>query len=119
MGDIHPVCADPSKCPTLPVYCLTKDLNWLPGSMANRAKAVAAAWGGSLPTGRGICHEGGRRLSLGYVSGEAATARSWDAVTARDAVALLAVACGLAIWIVLTKKRAQKLEPSSVQGSEV
>jgi len=159
LGNIHPLCADPSKCPTWPVYCLTKDLNWLPGSMADRAKAVAAAWGGSLPSGRGICHEGGRRLSLGPVSDEAAMARSTKAVLGDDGdaifgelllqspsvsltqegsvegsaaiqsakkwllpvmvVALLAVACGLAIWTVLSKKRAQTLEPSSVQGSEV
>jgi len=188
-GDIHPPCDEiPSKCPTWPVYCLSKDLNWLPGSMADRAEAVAAAWGGSVPSGRGFCHEGGRRLSLGPFSDEVATriacqirivpdseldvqkrlqeesfsmslARSTKAVLGDDSdailgelllqnppvnltqeesvegtvasqsantwllpamsVALLAVACGLAIWIVLSKKKARKLEASSVQGSEV
>merc|ERR1712087_346008 len=46
------------------VHCLETDLNWLPGSMAKRAEAVAAAWGGSLKeatAGAGFCH-GSRRL---------------------------------------------------------
>jgi len=41
-----------------PVYCLSPTLDWLPGSMGLRAEAVAAAWGGEVPTGQGMCHEG-------------------------------------------------------------
>jgi len=187
LWDINPPCNDvPSKCRTWPVYCLSKDLNWLPGSLARRAEAVAAAWGGSLPSGRGFCHKGGRRLSLPPVSDEVATriacqiriapnsvpemqkrlqedsfsmslAKSTKTILGDDAdairgdlllenpsvsltqdksakgtsaspskwllpvmvVALLAVACGLAIWLVLSKKKARKLEESNVQPSEV
>lgn len=38
------------------VYCLSPVLDWLPGSLALRAEAVAAAWKGSMPTGEGMCH---------------------------------------------------------------
>merc|ERR1712241_1366357 len=44
-----------------PVYCLSPVLDWLPGSMAERAEALAAAWKGSMPTGAGMCR-GARRL---------------------------------------------------------
>merc|ERR1712060_388245 len=54
-------------------YCLTKDLSWLPGAMAHRAQALAAAWGGIVPSGRGFCHDGGRQLSLASASDQEAT----------------------------------------------
>merc|ERR1711992_508126 len=44
-----------------PVYCLSPVLDWLPGSMAERAEALAAAWKDSMPTGAGMCR-GARRL---------------------------------------------------------
>jgi len=47
----------------LPVYCLSTDLSWLPGTMADRASAVAAAWHGSLEGINGLC-AGGRRLDI-------------------------------------------------------
>merc|ERR1712137_838926 len=47
-----------------PVYCLSTHLSWLPGSMGDRASAVAAAWGGSLGDLHGLCG-GGRRLTDG------------------------------------------------------
>lgn len=49
---------------SLPVYCLSTHLTWLPGTMADRASAVAAAWNGSLDDLKGLC-EGGRRLAGG------------------------------------------------------
>jgi len=48
----------------LPVYCLSADLSWLPGTMGDRASAVAAAWHGSLEGINGLC-PGGRRLDVG------------------------------------------------------
>merc|ERR1711972_601253 len=47
----------------LPVYCLSPDLSWLPGTMGDRASAVAAAWHGSLEGITGLC-SGGRRLDI-------------------------------------------------------
>jgi len=75
LWDMSPPCddEDQSKCPTWPVYCLSKDLNWLPGAMAHRAQALAAAWGGIVPSGRGFCHDGGRQLSLASASDQEAT----------------------------------------------
>merc|ERR1712217_756421 len=35
-------------CRSWPVYCLTTELSHLQGSQAHRARAVAAAWGGSI-----------------------------------------------------------------------
>jgi len=46
----------------LPVRCLSAHLSWLPGSMGDRASAVAAAWHGSLEGVKGLC-DGGRRLA--------------------------------------------------------
>jgi len=45
-----------------PVYCLDSRLEFLSGEVALRAQAVADAWGGSVPTGRGMCPPQ-RRLS--------------------------------------------------------
>jgi len=63
LGDITaPI--DKEACPscntTWPVYCLGTNLSWLPGTMADRAEAVAAAWHGSLGPSRAFCQ--GRRL---------------------------------------------------------
>jgi len=55
-----------SESGDLPVYCLSAHLPWLPGSMGDRASAVAAAWRGSLEGVKGLC-DGGRRLAIeGY-----------------------------------------------------
>jgi len=48
----------------LPVYCLSEHLSFLPGTMGERASAVAAAWHGSLRDIKGLC-DGGRRLGAG------------------------------------------------------
>lgn len=37
-------------CRSWSVYCLSPKLNWLPGTMADRAQAVMEAWGGVLPS---------------------------------------------------------------------
>jgi len=47
----------------LPVYCLSTHLEWLPGTMGDRASAVAAAWHGSLEGVKGLC-PGSRRLDI-------------------------------------------------------
>jgi len=64
--EMHPPCdiGLPDCHKPQPVYCLSPVLDWLPGSMALRAEAVAAAWKGSMPTGAGMCH-GSRRLQEG------------------------------------------------------
>lgn len=46
IGETGEVCG--MGCRKWPVHCLTTKLSWLPGSAANRAQAVAAAWGGSI-----------------------------------------------------------------------
>lgn len=46
IGETGEVCE--LGCRTWPVHCLTTKLTWLPGSKANRARAVATAWGGSI-----------------------------------------------------------------------
>merc|ERR1740123_758690 len=46
IGETGEVCE--LGCRTWPVHCLTTDLSWLPGSKANRARAVAVAWGGLI-----------------------------------------------------------------------
>jgi len=64
LWDMSPPCdIGLPKCPTTwPVYCLSPDLSWLPGTMAHRAQAVAAAWNGSKEfTGPGFCQDGLRR----------------------------------------------------------
>lgn len=43
-------------------FCLSTHLSWLPGSMGDRASAVAAAWHGSLEDIKGLC-KGPRRLA--------------------------------------------------------
>merc|ERR1712012_643906 len=56
LTEISAPCDDRSHdCPKLPVYCLSPDLSWLPGTMANRASAVAAAWHGTTEGGQGLC----------------------------------------------------------------
>lgn len=55
------------KSEGLPVYCLSTHLSWLPGTMADRAAAVAAAWHGSLQGIKGLCADG-RRLGNGMES---------------------------------------------------
>merc|ERR1712176_119966 len=40
---------------TWPVYCLSKDLPWLAGTLAHRADAVAAAWGGFSDAHNSMC----------------------------------------------------------------
>merc|ERR1712156_1371577 len=46
IGETGEVCEN--GCRSWPVHCLTTKLSWLPGSKANRAQAVATAWGGSI-----------------------------------------------------------------------
>jgi len=46
IGETGEVCE--LGCRTWPVHCLTTKLSWLPGTKAARARAVAAAWGGSI-----------------------------------------------------------------------
>jgi len=72
LWEITPPCditvqLQPNRCPqTWPVYCLSDDLTWLPGSSGHRAEALATAWKGSLQTvesGKGYCKGAGRRLA--------------------------------------------------------
>jgi len=46
IGETGEVCE--MGCRTWPVHCLTTKLTWLSGTKANRAQAVATAWGGSI-----------------------------------------------------------------------
>jgi len=46
LGETGEVCE--MGCSKWPVHCLTTNLSWLPGTKANRAKALASAWGGSI-----------------------------------------------------------------------
>eukprot|EP00930_Biecheleria_cincta_P059136 TRINITY_DN4489_c0_g1_i1.p1 TRINITY_DN4489_c0_g1~~TRINITY_DN4489_c0_g1_i1.p1 ORF type:complete len:568 (-),score=64.59 TRINITY_DN4489_c0_g1_i1:260-1963(-) len=48
IAETDEVCDSKSSCRKWPVNCLSTDLPWLPGSMAKRAEAVAAAWNGSV-----------------------------------------------------------------------
>merc|ERR1711997_557869 len=52
-------------CHTWPVHCLTTNSSWLPGTQANRAKALASAWGGSIDPSA-LCSEK-RRLEAAAV----------------------------------------------------
>merc|ERR1712039_430966 len=61
---ITPPCdeAPASKCPDVwPVYCLSTNLDWLPGSLAHRADALASAWHGIVDA-RGLCKDDRRLL---------------------------------------------------------
>jgi len=49
-------------CRSWPVYCLDTRLGYLQGDVALRAQAVVEAWGGAMPTGRGMCGSA-RRLA--------------------------------------------------------
>jgi len=57
-------------CSAKSVYCLRKELPFLPGSMGRRAEALAAAWQGSLEQTGGFCDEGKRRLEAVIPSGD-------------------------------------------------
>merc|ERR1739844_707106 len=61
IGETGEVCEN--GCHKWPVYCLTTKLSWLPGSKANRAKALATACGGSIDPAD-VCPSG-RRLGGG------------------------------------------------------
>jgi len=63
IGETGEVCEN--GCRSWPVHCLTTKLSWLPGSKANRAQAVATAWGGSIDTAD-VCPVR-RRLDVGSV----------------------------------------------------
>jgi len=58
IGETGEICDQSNPCAIWPVHCLTTDLTWLPGAQAERASAVASAWGGSVG---GTCR-GYRRL---------------------------------------------------------
>merc|ERR1712051_993289 len=58
IGETGEVCE--LGCRKWPVHCLTTNLPWLPGTKANRAQAVASAWGGSIDHSS-LCSDG-RRL---------------------------------------------------------
>jgi len=60
LGETGGVCDDGLPCLQWPVRCLTSDLAFLPGTLSQRAQAVAAAWNGSLQHDS-LC--GGRRLA--------------------------------------------------------
>lgn len=68
LGDqkLYTIVPDKTTCPACadswPVYCLSPNLPWLPGSAGNRVEAVAAAWGGSAEPIDGYCGEEARRL---------------------------------------------------------
>merc|ERR1712050_227168 len=55
IGETGLTCDRFTPCASWPVHCLTTDLPWLPGTAADRADAVAAAWGGSVHASLGIC----------------------------------------------------------------
>jgi len=61
LGETGEVC-EGLGCRSWPVHCLTTKLSWLPGSRANRAQAVATAWGGSIDL-KSLCSYG-RRLEV-------------------------------------------------------
>lgn len=44
-----------STCRAWPVHCLSPDLSFLPGSLGQRADAVAAAWGGVVDVSSSVC----------------------------------------------------------------
>merc|ERR1712176_16926 len=48
LGQTGEVCEPGHGCRSWPVHCLTTKLSWLSGSKAERAQAVATAWGGSI-----------------------------------------------------------------------
>merc|ERR1712050_57687 len=58
IGQTGEICDQSNPCAIWPVHCLTTDLTWLPGAQAERASAVASAWGGYVG---GTCR-GYRRL---------------------------------------------------------
>jgi len=55
VGQTKQICDRSIPCGTWPVHCLTTDLTWLPGTKANRAAAVADAWGGDIGDSLGLC----------------------------------------------------------------
>merc|ERR1712087_1067527 len=48
LGQTGEVCEPGHGCRRWPVHCLSTKLSWLSGSKAERAQAVASAWGGSV-----------------------------------------------------------------------
>merc|ERR1719499_1435974 len=63
IGETGEVCD--RECQTWPVHCLTTNLSWLAGTRANRARAVATAWGGSIDTSA-LCSSS-RRLDTAVI----------------------------------------------------
>jgi len=49
LGETGELCDKESSCKKWPVHCLSTDLAWLTGTLAQRADAVAAAWDGHVP----------------------------------------------------------------------
>jgi len=63
LGETGELCdAQNIDCHSCPVHCLSTDLAWLPGTVAHRAEAVAAAWRGSVHMNGASC--GNRRLMV-------------------------------------------------------
>lgn len=50
LAQTGPVCDIRSSCNIWPVYCLRKDIPWLPGPMGQRANAVVRAWNSESQT---------------------------------------------------------------------
>jgi len=89
LGETGPLCDKYNPdCRTWPVHCLNTDLNFLPGALALRAQAVAGAWGGVVPDGKGFC-SGSRRLSNVHSARLIAHVRLGNDLTIEDAAARL------------------------------
>merc|ERR1711920_379156 len=92
IGETGEVCE--RGCHKWPVHCLTTNLPWLPGTKANRAKALASAWGGSIDHSA-LC-PGERRLEA-VASGTKLACRI-RAGAASDRVVVVASALGTAAF---------------------
>merc|ERR1711972_1100325 len=93
LGQTGEVCEPGHGCRKWPVHCLTTKLAWLSGSKAERAQAVAAAWGGSIDHAS-LCSKERRLNTVGTKLGCQIRADAFEKGASAAAGALGTVAFG-------------------------
>merc|ERR1712117_469470 len=89
IGETGDVCE--KGCKSWPVHCLTTNISWLPGTKANRAQAVARAWGGSID--RSALCSSPRRLDAAVI-GTTLTCQIRSPAAGSDGASAVATALG-------------------------
>lgn len=96
-------------CKSWPVHCLSPRLPWLSGTVADRAKAVALAWGGEIPDHSGICTGNQRKLTAAENAASVHISCFVSKVALNDAVDVQSVLGGSTFAANLEKRTLQEL----------